>query len=66
MARWGQARFSPDSLRTAQRVFNPVFFDRESGREKPPAAVRIAAFAGPSFEADLIEAYIDAFPVAAR
>jgi two-component system, oxyanion-binding sensor len=66
MARWGQAPFSAASLRIAQRVFDPTCFDQVTGSQAKAEPARITAFAGPTFEADAIESYIAAFPVAAR
>lgn len=64
MARWGQAPFSAESLRMAQRVYDPLYFDREVGAPPRMTPARIDAFAGPAFEADAIDSYIRAFPIA--
>jgi ABC-type nitrate/sulfonate/bicarbonate transport system substrate-binding protein len=65
MARWGQARASAENQRVAKGVFNPTFFDRETRSPRIPPA-HISAFAGPSFDAETIETYIGAFPIAAN
>jgi NitT/TauT family transport system ATP-binding protein len=64
MARWGQTRVSAEALRKAKRVFDPTFFDRVTGSGAQTHPPRIAAFAGPPFEADAIESYVGAFPIA--
>ena len=66
MARWGQTRFSADALHIARSVFTPVFFDAATGAGPEAAPASIAAFAGPAFEADKIEAYVAAFSIGAK
>ncbi|MEK4031535.1 CmpA/NrtA family ABC transporter substrate-binding protein [Methylocystis sp. IM3] len=66
MARWGQARTSAEAQRIAEGVFNPAFFDREIGPNPGVPPAHISAFAGPAFDADAMETYIGAFPIAAK
>ncbi|MEK4032611.1 CmpA/NrtA family ABC transporter substrate-binding protein [Methylocystis sp. IM3] len=66
MARWGQARLSIDALGASKRVFDPCFFDRAEGCAHKTAPRPITAFAGPSFDAGDIPAYVAGFAIGAK
>jgi two-component system, oxyanion-binding sensor len=63
MVRWGQAPLSPALLSTAQAVFRPDLFDAalKSAPPSDEAEADIGAFAGPSFDAGDIAAYLAAW-----
>ena len=67
MTRWGQAPLSRELLAAAKSLFRPDLYDAVIG---PPAAVPasepadgVGAFAGPAFDADDIEAHLNAWPI---
>ncbi len=67
MVRWGQAPLSRELLAAAKSVFRPDLYDAVLG---PPGAAPasepadgVGAFAGPAFDPDDIEAYLNAWPI---
>ncbi len=62
MLRWDQTRYSLDALAAAQDVMRADLYDQAVG-EAPAPPTPIGAFAGPSFDADDLPSYLDAFPI---
>ena len=61
MVRWGQAAYSPEGLKIAQRVFRPDLYDTALGQPAKPAhAVTdgVGAFTGPAFDSDDIAGHL--------
>jgi len=65
MLRWGQARYSAQTLQIAESAFDPSFFDAAVPSVIRTPAAPVAAFSGPSFDASDIESYLASFPVRA-
>ena len=65
MVRWGQARFSPEALRSAQSVFRPDIYDAALGQAGRSAQVSaaIGAFAGPAFDPNDVAGHLAAFEI---
>lgn len=63
MLRWRQARLSPELLRLARGVFDPLHFDRAIGVSTPHAYKTIATFSGPEFVETDIGGYINSFSI---
>jgi ABC-type nitrate/sulfonate/bicarbonate transport system substrate-binding protein len=64
MLRWGQARLTPDGVKTAMAVFRPDLYDAALGQQPPAeATAAFGAFAGPTFDADNIRGHLEAFKV---
>jgi NitT/TauT family transport system ATP-binding protein len=64
MLRWGQTRFSLAALRTAKGVMRSDLYDAATGiAPRSRASEAIGAFAGPSFDADEIGAYLAGFAI---
>ena len=64
MLRWGQTRFSLAALRTAKGVMRPDLYDAATGMAaRAETSEAIGPFAGPSFDADDIHAYLAGFAI---
>lgn len=66
MLRWGQARFSVDQRRAAEKIFEPAFFDAATDGAPPTQPARIDTFAGAIFDAANIGAYLESFAIGAK
>lgn len=66
MVRWGQARFTPETLAIARDVFRPDLYDAAVGGEPdaiPDAGDGIGAFTGPPFDANDVAAHLASFAI---
>lgn len=63
MLRWGQARLSPELLRSTRAVFDSRLFDCVVGVSGPRAHKAIGAFSGESFDETDVRTYVNAFPI---
>ncbi|MDB5655565.1 MAG: nitrate transporter [Tardiphaga sp.] len=67
MVRWGQAKLSPDLLKTAEAVFRPDLYDAAlgvTGSVNTDVPDAVGAFAGPAFDPDHIAAHLASFKIA--
>ncbi len=58
MVRWRQVEHSAEAMAAAERVYRPDLFDLALTASEGAATDGIGAFAGPSFDADDVEAYL--------
>lgn len=63
MVRWRQARLSPELLRLAHGVYEPLHFDRAIGASNLQANEKIATFNGAEFDAANIRGYVNAHTI---
>jgi two-component system, oxyanion-binding sensor len=62
MLRWGQARYSVESVSAAQGVMRADLYDSAVGETQSPSAP-IGAFAGPTIQCDDFAGYLGAFSI---